>query len=249
MSSNRDDLWLNEALIEYSTSRDAEIRGEIVVETMWLAARAARRFSDRGEPFDDLVQVANIGLLKALDRYDPSLGVPFAAFATPTIMGEIRRYFRDHTWSLRVPRRAKDLLTALTTATEELSAELGRSPKVPEIAERVGASEEAVLECLEANMAYNTRSIDLPGNSEHVVIDPSFAAVIDKEVVTRLLDRLPSRERKILELRFFDELNQTEIAAKVGTSQVHVGRLLTSSLSLLRQYLEDEDEEPAAQIT
>ncbi len=249
MSSNRDDLWLNEALIEYSTSRDAEIRDEIVVETMWLATRAARRFYDRGEPFDDLVQVANIGLLKALDRYDPSLGVPFAAFATPTIMGEIRRYFRDHTWSLRVPRRAKDLLTALTTATEELSAELGRSPKVPEIAERVGASEEAVLECLEANMAYNTRSIDLPGNSEHVVIDPSFAAVIDKEVVTRLLDRLPSRERKILELRFFDELSQAEIAAKVGTSQVHVGRLLTSSLSLLRQYLEEENEEPAAQIT
>lgn len=249
MSSNRNDLWLTEALIEYSTSRDAKIRDEIVVETTWLAARAARRFSDRGEPFDDLVQVANIGLLKAIDRYDPSLGVPFAAFATPTIMGEIRRYFRDHTWSLRVPRRAKDLLTALTTATEELSAELGRSPKVPEIAERVGVSEEAVLECLEANMAYNTRSIDLPGNSEHVFTDPSFAAVINKEVVTRLLDRLPSRERKILELRFFDELSQAEIAAKVGTSQVHVGRLLTSSLSLLRQCLEDEDGEPAAQIT
>lgn len=241
MVTTSEDPWLEQALVEYAAHRDPGLRDEIIERVSWLADRGARRFSDRGEPFDDLLQVARIGLLKALDRFDPSFGAPFAAYATPTIMGEIRRYFRDHTWSLHVSRRAKDLRGAVNNCAEELAGELGRSPKVAEIAERMGTSDDAVLECLEANMAYKTRTLDLPGNPEFPAVDRSFTSVIDKEVLRGLLDRLPSRERKILQLRFFNEMTQSEIAEHIGTSQVHVGRLLASSLAKLRTYMAIDD--------
>ncbi len=244
MFGDADDEWLERALADYSVTRDPTTRDRIVDQTSWLAVRGAKRFSDRGEPFDDLLQVARIGLLKALERFDPSLGVPFAAYATPTIMGEIRRYFRDHTWSLHVPRRAKDLRAAVNRCSEELAGELGRSPRVAEIAQRLGTTDDAVLECLEANMVYKTRALDLPGHPDTAGVDRSYLAVLDREVVRGLLDRLPKRERTILELRFFEEMSQSDIAERVGTSQVHVGRLLTSSLTRLRAIMVAQNADP-----
>jgi RNA polymerase sigma-B factor len=244
-----DQQWLTDAFQRYAQTRDQRLRDEIVEHTSWLAVRSARRFSDRGEPFDDLVQVARIGLINAVDRFDPTLGVPFAAYATPTVIGEIRRYFRDHTWSLHVPRRTKDVRAAVNNAIEALSGELGRSPRVDEIATRVNLSEDAVLECLEANMAYKTRALDAPGALGIAVDDGSFSSVLDKQVVEQLLDRLQPRERTILTLRFFDELSQSEIAERVGTSQVHVGRLISASLARLRAFIDDQEVPVGASVT
>lgn len=241
----RDPDWLDEAFERYSATKDASLRDEIARETSWLAVRAARRFADRGEPFDDLVQVAQIGLIKAIDRFDPTLLVPFGAYATPTILGEIRRHFRDHTWSLHVPRRAKDLRTAVNSMVEQLEGELARSPRIDEIAARLDTTSDIVLECLEANAAYKTRSLDLPGPVHASTDDGSMTQTLHRDVVAGLLDRLAPRERMILQLRFFDELSQSEIAARVGTSQVHVGRLIAASLASLRPFLEDHDDEVA----
>jgi RNA polymerase sigma-B factor len=233
-----DEQWLDEALREFSVSRDPALREAIVEKTNWIAIRSARRFSDRGEPFDDLLQVARIGLLKAIDRFDPIHGVQFGAYATPTIVGELRRYFRDHTWSVHVSRRAKDLRPAVNAAADELAKELGRSPKVHEIAERVQVSEDAVLEALEANNAYRSSSLD-PARPAHTPsVEGDFEGVLDRELVTLLLDRLRPRERKILYLRFYEGLSQSQIAEQIGTSQVHVGRLIASSLAELRTHLD-----------
>src|SRR3954470_7394380 len=203
--------------------RDKELRDEIAVQTSWLATRAARRFADSGEPFDDLFQVARIGLLNAIDRYDPAHGVPFGAYATPTIMGELRRYFRDHTWGVHVSRRAKDLRPAVNAASEALSKELQRSPRISEIAARTRIPEEAVIEALEANNAYRAHALD-PAGRNAPAVESNLDDVLDRQVITGLLDKLQPREREILYLRFFEELSQAQIAEHIGTSQVHVGR-------------------------
>ena len=239
-STAADDEWLDDAFRRLAVSRDAALRDEIVERTNWLALRGARRFASRGEPFDDLLQVARVGLLKAVDRFDQSMGVHFGAYATPTILGELRRYFRDHTWSVHVPRRAKDLRPAVNEATDHLSKELGRSPLVGEIAQHLHISEDAVLEAMEANNAYRSFSLDPQGVGRNVPSTKSdLDVIVDREVVVGLLDRLPARERKILYLRFFEELSQAQIAEQIGTSQVHVGRLIASSLATLRSVLED----------
>lgn len=155
------DAAIDELLGSYAALRTVELRDEIVAQTRWLAVRGARRFADRGEPLDDLIQVAGIGLLKAIDRYDPAHGVPFGAFATPTIMGELRRHFRDHTWSVHVPRRAKDLRGALTEVTATLNSALGRSPTVAELAEALHIDEDAVIEAMEAGNAYRTAPLEV----------------------------------------------------------------------------------------
>lgn len=234
-----DDRWLRESLEEYSSSHDVGLRDEIAESTSWLATRGARRFSDCGEPFDDLVQVARIGLLNAIERFDPTQGVPFGAFATPTIMGELRRYFRDHTWGVHVSRRAKDLRPAVNAATEALSNELQRSPRVSEIAERMKLPEETVIETLEANNAYRSRTLDQTGRHAPAV-DSDLDEVLNRQVIAGLLDRLRPRQRQILYLRFFDELSQAQIAEQIGTSQVHVGRLIASSLAQLREHLREK---------
>ena len=236
--SDSDEQWLHESFDRYVTSRDPDLRDQIAEHTLWLATRGARRFADRGEPFDDLVQVARIGLLNAIDRFDPDHGVPFGAYATPTIMGELRRYFRDHTWGVHVSRRAKDLRPAVNTITEALSKELQRSPRISEIAERMKIPEEAVIEALEANNAYRARPLDQAGKIAPTV-DANLEAVLNREVITGLLDRLRPRQRQILHLRFFDELSQAQIAEQIGTSQVHVGRLIASSLAELRGHLRE----------
>ena len=241
--SDGDEEWLHDSFDRYSTSRDPELRDQIADHTLWLATRGARRFADRGEPFDDLVQVARIGLLNAIDRFDPAHGVPFGAYATPTIMGELRRYFRDHTWGVHVSRRAKDLRPAVNSTSEALSKELQRSPRIAEIAERMKIPDEAVIEALEANNAYRAHPLDQSGRSVPT-IDSSLEAVLDKEVIAGLLDRLNPRQQQILRLRFFDELSQAQIAEKIGTSQVHVGRLIATSLAELRGHLRDDPSRP-----
>lgn len=232
-----DDAWLAEALGRFTRDRNPRLRDEIVERANWLAVRGARRFVDRGEPFDDLLQVARLGLLKSVDRFDPSLGVPFGAYATPTIMGELRRYFRDHTWSVHVSRRAKDLRPMVNTTSDRLAGELGRSPRVSEIAAALDVGEDAVLEALEANNAYRAHSLDPTGSGHTPPVDGGFDGVLDRDLVAQLLDRLPDRERTILVLRFFDGMTQSQIAEQIGTSQVHVGRLITSSLAVLNAHL------------
>ena len=229
---------LQELLERYSISRAVPLRDEIVDHTLWIAARSARRFLDRGEPFDDLLQVARLGLLKAIERFDPAHGVQFGAYATPTILGELRRYFRDHTWSVHVPRRAKDMRAAVNAANEELVKRNGRSPQISEIAEHLHTSADAVIEALEANNAYRAHSLDPTSGGQPSRQDSDYDDLLNREVVLQLLGTLRPRERKILYLRFFENMSQEHIAAQIGTSQVHVGRLIASTLRGLRQQLE-----------
>ncbi|MDO8388956.1 MAG: sigma-70 family RNA polymerase sigma factor [Actinomycetota bacterium] len=238
-----DEQWLNTALERLAVTHDPALRMEIAAHESWLAVRTARRFWDRGEPFDDLTQVAQIGLLKAIDRFSPERGVPFAAFATPTILGELRRHFRDRTWSVHVPRRAKDLRGAVNAMREELTLTLERSPRVDEIADRLNVPVDQVIESLESNLAYRTQQLDARGGSDRSSSDTDFEHVLDREVVIGLLDHLRPRERRILTLRFFEGMSQEQIAQEIGTSQVHVGRLIAASLALLRDHL---SENPAA---
>jgi RNA polymerase sigma-B factor len=238
-----DERWLKDAFDRYLTDRDKALRDEIAERTSWLATRGARRFADCGEPFDDLFQVARIGLLNAIDRFDPTQGVPFGAYATPTIIGELRRYFRDHTWRVRVSRRAKDLRPGVNAATEILSKELQRSPTITEIADRMKIAEEAVIEALEANNAYRAHTLD-PSGRNTPSVESNLDEILNRQVIAGLLDRLRPRQRQILYLRFFEELSQAQIAEQIGTSQVHVGRLIASSLAQLRDHLRDEPQAP-----
>lgn len=238
-----EEALLADALLRYgpphgAVPRDLSLRDEILASTDWLAARGARRFSDAGEPFDDLLQVARVGLFKALERFDAAQGVPFGAYATPTIMGELRRHFRDHTWSVHVSRRAKDLRPAVNSAMHELSGELNRSPRVDEVALRLQVTAEVVLEALDANHAYRTDSLDNARSAHLAKNDAAVDMVLDREVVAGLMDQMPPRERKVLYYRFYDELSQAQIAELIGTSQVHVGRILAASVTRMRSLLD-----------
>jgi RNA polymerase sigma-B factor len=222
------------------------VRDALVEMHLPLVEHLARRFRNRGEPLDDLVQVATIGLIKSVDRFDPERGVEFSTYATPTIVGEIKRHFRDKGWAVRVPRRLQELRLALTTATSELSQRNGRSPTVHELAEHLRLSEEEVLEGLESANAYSTLSLDVPeaGDDEAPAVADSLGAedealegVEYRESLKPLLERLPPREKKILLLRFFGNMTQSQIAEEVGISQMHVSRLLARTLAQLRESL------------
>jgi RNA polymerase sigma-B factor len=218
-----------------------------VDEHRWIAQVAVRRFAHRGEPVDDLTQVALLGVLKAVERFDPDFGSSFNAFALPTVMGELRRHFRDATWALRVSRRAKELHLALSAAVEPLTHELGRPPRLDELARRLGASVEEIVEAVEAGNAYRTTPLlhragddGLPDDLRILAAeDDSLAGAAARLTVHDVLDELPERERTILYLRFFGDLTQSEIAEKIGVSQVHVSRLLRSTLATLRRRLDD----------
>lgn len=238
--SEADDAWLQKSLRIYAKTHDSSLRDEIAKRTSWIAVRSARRFWDRGEPLEDLVQVANIGLLKAIDRFDPTLGVHFGAYATPTIVGELRRHFRDFTWSVHVPRRTKDMRSSVNAARDDLTKSLGRSPRISEIATRVKVSTDSVIGVLEANNAYRAYSLDRAGTDRAAASDSNFEDVLNREVISNLLDQLPPRQRKILYLRYFEELSQEQIAEQIGTSQVHVGRLIATSLAQLRTHLTEK---------
>lgn len=233
------DTWVTDALTTFAVTRDPALRAEIVERSLWLAQRSARRFAERGEPYDDIFQVASVALVHAVDRFQPGLGVPFGAYATPTIVGEIKRHFRDRTWRLHVPRRAKDLRPAVNSASDELSRVLGRSPTAREVATHMNIDEDLVLQVVEANSAYRTAQLDKI-TERHIratEADADVDAVIDRELVSQALVHLRPREREIIQMRFFEEMTQAQIAEHIGTSQVHVGRLITSSLALLRAHL------------
>lgn len=234
-----DDAWVTDALATFAVTRDPVLRAEIVERSLWLAQRSARRFAERGEPFDDVFQVASIALVHAVDRFQPSLGVPFGAYATPTIVGEIKRHFRDRTWRVHVPRRAKDLRPAVNAVSDELSRALGRSPTAREVAAHLNIDEDLVLQVVEANSAYRTAQLDnvVERQVRATAADSDVDAVLDRELVSQALVHLRPREREIIQLRFFEEMTQAQIAEHIGTSQVHVGRLITSSLALLRAHL------------
>ena len=233
------------ALPEGSAQRQA-IRDELVETHLPLVEYLARRFRNRGELHDDLVQVATIGLIKSVDRFDLERGVEFSTYATPTIVGEIKRHFRDKGWAIRVPRRLQELKLALAKATSELAQRNGRSPTVAELAGYLGMSEEDVLEGLESANAYSTVSLDTPegGDSDALAVadtlgavDESLEGVEYRESLKPLLDRLPPREKRILLLRFFGNMTQSQIAAELGISQMHVSRLLARTLAQLREGL------------
>ena len=227
-------------------SRDAA-REALVHLHLPLVEHCARRFRNRGEPFEDLVQVGTIGLIKSVDRFDTERGVEFSTYATPTIIGEIKRYFRDKGWAIRVPRRLQELRMQITAATAELTQSLGRSPTPREIAESIGCSVEEIVEGLESSNAYATLSLDAGDDSDDGapsmldaigVDDAALAQVEIRESVKPLLEGLPEREKRILLLRFFKNMTQSQIAAEIGVSQMHVSRLLTRTLEQLRASLE-----------
>ena len=226
---------------EYQKSRDPKIRERLVGAHFGLAASLASRFSSRNESPDDLHQAALLGLVHAIDRFDPDRGVQFTTFAWATISGELKRHFRDRTWGVRVPRRLQELYLNTSEATDSLTHDLKRSPTVAEVAERVGCSEEDVLEALEARQAYRLGSIDAPvgdddndGGMQLPESENGYGRVDERVVLANLVNRLPARERQIIHLRFNEELTQAEIADRVGVSQMHVSRLLSGSLQKLR---------------
>lgn len=230
------------ALPAGSDSRQ-QLREQIVESQLPLVHHLAQRFRGRGEPYDDLVQVGTIGLLNAVDRFDPQRGT-FTAFAVPTILGEIRRHFRDRGWALRVPRRVQDFGRRVAFAREQLTQRLGRSPTVPELAEELQDDPDLVVEAIETATVFTT--VPLPSASEEVMFDnlssPDYGLerVEQRATLRPLLARLPARERQILALRFVRGMSQSRIAAEIGVSQMHVSRLLARSLATLRDNLSEE---------
>jgi len=245
-AKERDDL--RRKFVEYARTQDPVLRTELVTAHMGLAEYLARRFTNRGEPLDDLVQVASLGLLKAVDRFDPDRGLEFSTYATPTIVGELKRHFRDKGWAVRVPRRVQELHLRLASVVSALSQELGRSPTIGEIAQAASVSEEDVLEAIEAGHAYRFTSLDAPSGSDDEAtlasqLGRNDQALVDSEHrvdLSPLIARFPPRERTILHLRFFEGLTQSEIAGRLGISQMHVSRLLARSLAQLRSTAEQE---------
>jgi RNA polymerase sigma-B factor len=226
----------------YGASRRRSDRNELIERHLGLAHHIARRYS-RGGTDDDVAQVAFLALVKAVERFDVERGVQFSSFAGRTIEGEIKRHFRDASWSVRVPRRLKDDYLQIETARETLGQQLGRAPTPRELADYLDLDTDAVLEAIAAGAAHTATSVDAPARDgegpgiELGGVDVGFARVADSQVVERLIDVLPPREREIVRLRFYDELSQSEIAERVGLSQMHVSRLLRRSLEAMRARL------------
>jgi RNA polymerase sigma-B factor len=228
---------------------DAAAREQLIEQYMSLVRSLARRYAYRGEPFEDLVQIGAIGLIKAIDRFDLDRGVELTTYATPTIVGEIRRHFRDKGWAVRVPRGLQELHGRLTRLMEQLTVELGRSPTIPELAKSAGVDEEAVLEALESGRAYSSLSLSAGGSDEDG-LDPleslgdedrGFEISEDRALLAPGVRALPERERQILHLRFVEGLTQSQIAERVGISQMHVSRLIRRSLETIRETIGDEE--------
>jgi RNA polymerase sigma-B factor len=243
-------VLLEHAELPADDPRRGTLRDRLITGYLPVAQHLARRFVHRGVPLEDLVQVATLGLINAVDRYDPSFGRDFLAYAIPTIQGELRRYFRDHSWSMRVPRRLKDLHVSINRVTEELAQGLGRAPRPSEIAARLSISVDEVLEGLEATASYASQSLDevlMEGEDKATLAnllgsnDSGLALVEAHETLRPLLETLPPRERTILVLRFFDNMTQSKIAAQLGISQMHVSRLLSQTLATLRERARDPE--------
>lgn len=234
---------LEEGSLPHRRQREA-----IVARTLPLADHVARRYRNRGEPIDDLVQAARVGLVNAVNRFDPDNGADFLSFAIPTIMGEVRRHFRDYGWAVKVPRRLKDLQGQLVKARAELSQQIGRAPTPSEVAKHLGIEREAVMEATIASSNYSTLSTDVQASADDDFrsvgdtlgdIDPNIDKVVDLETVRPLIAALPEREKTVLMLRFFESMTQTQIAERMGYSQMHVSRLLAQALRRLREQVRE----------
>ena len=250
-TTDLDDLDL---FIEFATTRSRPLRNRLVERHMGLAAHIAKRFSRHGGTEDDLRQVAMLGLVKAVDRFDPQYGVPFAAFAGSTIEGELKRHFRDHSWAVRVPRSAKELHLLVRRAADDLVQSTGRSPSVEEIAAHLSVERDDVLRGLSASAASRVASLNAGGNDDTsdtpidrigalATEDSGYEHAMAADVVERLLARLPERERRIVQLRFYEQLSQAEIASTVGVSQMQVSRLLRASFQQMRGWMTEERDE------
>ena len=221
------------------------LRARAIEAWLPLAKHLASRYTGRGEPTDDLIQTATLGLIKAVDRYDPSFGVEFAGFAIPTIVGELKRHFRDHTWSIRVPRRLQELRIAINTANNTLTHALGRSPTVADVAAHLGVTEEDVLEGMEGARAYSATSLSTPVTNDGATQlcdtlggdDHGYELTELRMALGPAMAALDARAQTILTLRFYGNMTQAEIAERVGISQMHVSRLITRALSQLRAHL------------
>jgi RNA polymerase sigma-B factor len=231
-------------LSRYHHHGDTSARDELVERFLPLARQLARRYQRGNEPLDDLIQVASIGLVKAVDRFDPDRGTAFSSYAVPTILGELKRYFRDSGWAVHVPRGMQERVMNVNQAIAKLSRETGRSPTAAEVAKEIGAPPEAVLEAMEASIAYDSVSLDTPRTSEEDegdtyadtmgVIDERFELVEYTSAIGPTMRALPERDRLVLKLRFTDDLTQLEIAERIGVSQMHVSRLIRRALKRLR---------------
>jgi RNA polymerase sigma-B factor len=237
-----------ELLDRYYRNRDQRVREELVQRFMPLARRLAARYRGDREPLDDLVQVASLGLVKALDRFDPRRGVAFSSYAVPTILGELKRHFRDRGWSVRVPRDLQERIARVDRAIAELPGKLGRAPSVNEIADRLEVDPEEVLEAMEAGQAHHAMSLDAQAQNEDGEgiplterlggSDPAFDTVEYGAAITDALESLSDRDRTVLHLRFIEDMTQTEIADRVGVSQMHVSRILRAAVERLRGEVE-----------
>jgi RNA polymerase sigma-B factor len=239
-------------LERYHRAGDDAAREALVERFLPLARQLARRYQRGGEPLDDLVQVASLGLLKAIDRFDPARETAFSSFAVPTILGELKRHFRDKGWSVRVPRDLQELAVKVDRVGEQIGGELGRAPTPTEIAEAIGVTTEQVLEAREAAAAYRAVSLDRPRDDEEEenagiadsvgIEDPGFSVAEDAATVERLMRVLTDREREVLRLRFEEDLTQSEIGERVGVSQMHVSRLIRQSVARLREVAESGEQ-------
>lgn len=242
---------INSLFLSYKDNRNPEIKNVLVGAYMDLVHSLARRFANRGEPLDDLVQVASMGLLKAIDRFDPERNVQFTTYAVPTIIGELRRYFRDRSSAIRVPRGLRERSYMLNIAIQKFSQEKGRSPNVGEIAAELGISEEDVIEGLESNEATMIASLDTTSEGSDLSLldmmggeDKTLRLLDERLSLAGAMSNLDSREQNLLYLRFIEGLSQTEIADRLNISQMHVSRLLRRSLQSLRQNLTNSSREP-----
>jgi RNA polymerase sigma-B factor len=244
-------------LRKYHEEGDLHAREKLIEQYMSLVRSLARRYSYRGEQLEDLVQIGAIGLIKAIDRFDLERGVELTTYATPNIIGEIKRHFRDKGWSVRVPRGLQELNVQLSRLMEQLTVQLGRSPTIAELAKASGSPEEDVLEALESGRAYSSLSLSSGGGGDgDEDLDPlesigteehQYEVSEDRAVLAPGFKALDERERKILQLRFFDGLTQSQIAQQVGISQMHVSRLIRRSLEKIRTEIASEEEIGTAQ--
>lgn len=248
------DAWDKERTHElfrlYKEKGDEEARDQLIVSHLNLVRFLASKFKNRGEPLDDLVQVGTIGLIKAIDRFDQERGLEFTTYATPTILGEIKRHFRDKGWSIRVPRRLQELSAKVNQATDELTVELQRSPSVEEIAAKLGVGAEEILEAMESSGAYTSVSLEAGGSSEDDEapalidrlgsVDEDLDASDDRMVIDDAISDFSPREQEIVRMRFIDGLTQVEIAKRLGVSQVQVSRLLRRTLRKIQDKIDPE---------
>ncbi|TML76778.1 MAG: SigB/SigF/SigG family RNA polymerase sigma factor [Actinobacteria bacterium] len=239
-------------LRRYHEDGDLQAREQLIEQYMSLVRSLARRYSYRGEQLEDLVQIGAIGLIKAIDRFDLERGVELTTYATPNIIGEIKRHFRDKGWSVRVPRGLQELNVQLSRLVEQLTVQLARSPTIPELAKAAGVEEEEVLEALESGRAYTSLSLSAGGGGgDEDDLDPleslgteehQYEVSEDRAVLAPGFKALDDRERKILQLRFFEGLTQSQIAQQVGISQMHVSRLIRRSLEKIRETIAEDEE-------